>query len=265
MPNPTHPTRSSTTIAIPLLCLLVATILGGTAVSAAPQKDKLTPFAEDVLFHVVLHEIGHGVIREFDLPNLGNEETMADAFATHFVVQFFPDRAFDVIKARTESLLIESREVPQAEWSVKGEHDNDARRAFQIAALAVAADRERFAPIAKEMGMTEKEISKAIDYGSEIHRSWRRILRPVLMPQGSESRKTGLRFDPSCEFATQIREGRLAAEVGVALKRIDWHSKVTVGFEQGDGRAAWSRSTRSVSVFSEYTRRFIRQGEQRSR
>jgi hypothetical protein len=91
-------------------------------------------FARDVTLHVVLHELGHALVREFDLPVLGNEETMADAFATHYLTTYLPDRAVDVLKARTASLMIEAREIPREEWDVRGEHDNDARRAFQIAA-----------------------------------------------------------------------------------------------------------------------------------
>ena len=33
----------------------------------------LTDFASDVIFHVVLHELAHALVREFDLPILGNE------------------------------------------------------------------------------------------------------------------------------------------------------------------------------------------------
>lgn len=247
-------------------CWLLAFVpsIRGNEIPLSPSAEELTPFAENVLFHVVLHELGHGVVREFDLPILGNEETLADAFATYFVIRHFPDRAFDVVKARTESLLIESNEVPRVEWTVKGEHNNDARRAFQIMALAVAADREKFEQLAKEIGMTDREIARAVDYGSEIHRSWRRLLRPIMMPTGMESREVGMRFDASCEMASQIRSSRLATDIEKALRMIDWHSTVSVNFAEGDGGAAWSRSSRSVTVHSEYVRRFIEQGRRSS-
>jgi hypothetical protein len=251
------------------ICLIFICLCGPAIHAAEPEqgppeeqpKEVVSKFAENVLLHVVLHEVGHGLIREFDLPILGNEETMADAFATHYLTHYLPDRAFDVLKARTDSLMIEANEVPREEWTVKGEHDNDARRAFQIAALAVAADSKKYSPIALGLGMTESDIRKAADYGADIHRSWRRILRPLMMPDGLESRETRVTFDPSCQLAAQIRENGLATEISSALKRFDWHSQVTVAFAQGDGGAAWSRSTRTISVKSEYTRRFIEQGK----
>jgi len=251
------------------LCLLFF-CLCGQAVRAEDSPEALpaetvSKFAENVLLHVVLHEVGHGLIREFDLPVLGNEETMADAFATHYLIHYLPDRALDVLKARTVSLMMEANQVPREEWTVRGEHDNDARRAFQIAALAVAADPKKYSPIAMELGLTDGEVRDAADYGAEIHRSWRRILRPLVMPPGMESQETRLTFDPSCKLSEQIRKNGLATEIDSALKRFDWHSQVTVAFQQGDGGAAWGRSTRSIVVKSEYVRRFIQQGKNMSR
>lgn len=123
---------------------------GGGERAAAVE---LSAFARDVAMHVVLHELGHALVREFDLPILSNEEAMADAFATHYLTAYMPDRALDVLMARATSLMIEAREVPRDQWPVSGEHESDARRAFQIAALAIAADPAKYAPLATVVGM----------------------------------------------------------------------------------------------------------------
>ena len=85
------------------------------------------------------------MVREFDLPILSNEEAMADAFATHYLTMHMPDRALDVLMARTTSLMIEAGELPRDQWPISGEHESDARRAFQIAAWAIAADPAKYA------------------------------------------------------------------------------------------------------------------------
>jgi hypothetical protein len=222
---------------------------------------EISPFARDVTLHVVLHELGHALIREFDLPVLGNEETMADAFATHYLTTWLPDRAVDVLRARVISLMIEAREVPRAEWPVRGEHDNDARRAFQIAALAVAADPARYAPVAKDVGMSEQDLRKARDYGAEIHRSWRRILAPLWMPEGVRSNEARVVCDPESELSEQLVSVGLVAEIESIIRRFDWHSQVTVRFAGGEGGAGWSRSKRTITVPSEYVHRFLEQGK----
>ncbi len=244
-----------------LFALAIVLAMCADCTSGQENSGKPNAFAEDVLLHVVLHEVGHGLIREFDLPILGNEETMADAFATHYVTHFLPNRALDVLAARTTSLMIEAREVPRDKWPVTGEHNNDARRAHQIAALAVAADPEKYTALAKRLGMSDNQINSARDYGSEIHRSWRRILKPLMMPDGARSKEARIKFDPSDKLLAQIRSGRLVGEIESALTRFDWHSQVTVSFMQGDGGAGWSRSKRTVTVYTEYIRRFIKQAD----
>jgi Putative metallopeptidase len=221
---------------------------------------EISSFARDVTLHVILHELGHALIREFDLPVLGNEETMADAFATHYLTTHLPERAVDVLKARTASLMIEAREVSRAEWPVSGEHDNDARRAFQIAALAVAADPTKYASVAKVVEMSDRDVQKARDYGAEIHRSWRRMLAPIWMPDGVRSKEARLLCDSESGLADSLKSVGLWPELESVITRFDWHSQVTVRFLAGDGRAGWSRSARTVSVPTAYVRRFIEQG-----
>ena len=233
---------------------------------AVPEADPLldpvpvSVFAADVALHVVLHELGHAVIREFDLMVLGNEETMADAFATHLLTEHFPEHAVRAISARVKSLMIEADEVPRDRWTVRGEHDNDARRAYQIAALAIAADKEKYASVAETVGMSERDIVNARDYGSDIHRAWRRTLSPLMMPAGKVSKEARFRADESTRAFVDAGEPSLASTIKSALQRIDWHSQVTVDFVWGPGRAAWSRENRTVTVNSEYLQRFIAQG-----
>lgn len=234
----------------------VLEVAAGAALSPVP----VSAFAADVTIHVVLHEMGHAVIREFDLMVLGNEETMADAFATHMLTEHFPEHAARVLSARVTSLMIEADEVPRDQWTVRGEHDSDARRAYQIAALAIAADASKYESVADLVGMSERERKNARDYGSDIHRAWRRTLAPLMMPEGKHSKEARFRADEATREFVDAGDPSLGATVESVLKRIDWHSQVTVDFVGGDGGAAWSRSNRTITVNGEYLRRFITQG-----
>jgi hypothetical protein len=76
-----------------------------------------------------------------------------------------PEHAVSAISARVKSLMIEADEVPRDQWAVRGEHDNDARRAYQIAALAIAADKEKYAGVAGIVGMSEETSKRSAIMG----------------------------------------------------------------------------------------------------
>ena len=155
--------------------------------------------------------------------------------------------------------MYEASETPRDEWTVRGEHNNDARRAYQIAALAIATDRELYAPLAALVGMDESDRRKARDYGAEVHRSWRRMLTPLWMPKGLPSTETSMRRDEGNPTCTQLYE-TLGKDLHAILRRFDWHSTVTIAFVEGDGGAGWSRGKRTATVNSAYVQRFVKQG-----
>jgi hypothetical protein len=239
-----------------------ATIPGSAVPDREPLLDPVpvSVFAADVTLQVVLHELGHAVIREFDLMVLGNEETMADAFATHLLTEHFPEHAVSAISARVKSLMIEANEMPRDQWTIRGEHDNDARRAYQIAALAIAADKEKYAGVAEIVGMSKRNIDKACDYGAEIHQAWRRTLSPLMMPAGKVSKLALLRADEATRAFVDAGKPSLASTITNAFQRFNWSSPVAVDFVWGSGTAGWSREKRTVTVKSEYLQRFIAQG-----
>ncbi len=264
--------RAVRTLTLPILAIALLPGVGRGPADAADGREpgdarpgnarpEAMDFASNVTLHVVLHELAHALIREFDLPVLGNEETAADAFATWYLTTHLPERAAPVLEARVRSLMLEARETPRDDWS--GEHNHDGRRAFQIAALAVAADAEAYAGVAAIAEMSDEDIRRARDYGTEIHRSWRRVLQPLWMPPGEVSGETRLVCDDGLMLG-DLTDG-LAAEVRDVLGRIDWHSQITVHFAEGDGGAGWSRSRRTITVHSGYLERFIRQGEAAAR
>lgn len=262
------PQIRSTCAALPLALVVAATLFSGsprpataTARLAGDREQEIDRFVQDVLLSVLLHEMGHALVREFDLPVLSNEEALADAFATHYLVTHLPDRAPDVLRARVQSWTIEAGEVSRAAWDITGEHNSDARRAYQTAALAIAADPEKYAFLGEMLDISPADMNAAADYGTEIHRSWRRMLGPLWMPQGQASNEARLTVDEGDPVMRRLGESLLAKELEHALRRFDWHSQVTIAFVQGDGGASWSRSRRTITLRSELVERFRKQGE----
>ncbi|BCE00119.1 DUF4344 domain-containing metallopeptidase [Marinicellulosiphila megalodicopiae] len=229
--------------------------------NSALGDSQMSEFSQHVVTHVVLHELGHALLREFGLPTLGNEETLADAFATHYLVTQLPDEALSVLKARIQSLMIEAQEKPRENWTVKGEHNSDARRAYQITALAIAFDQHKYASLAPLVDMSQSNINKATDYGSEVHSSWARILEPLWATKNNQENKVNVISKYSL-FSKTLQTSHLEQLFYTIYQSFDWPQTVTLHFAGGEGSAGWSRSTRTVTLHDQYIARFNRQGNQ---
>ena len=130
--------------------------------------------------------------------------------------------------------------------------------------MAIAADPEAYRSLAAAVGMSDDEQRKSADYGSEVHRSWRRVLRPLWMPEGVASNEVRIKLDSSDiegEIVDGLRASGVTQEIEAIVRRFDWHSQVTVAFRAGEGGAGWSRSKRTITVHGEYMQRFVNQGE----
>lgn len=224
---------------------------------------ELSAFARHVTLHAVLHEIGLALICEFDLPILGDKEAMADAFATHYLTAFMPNQAVDVLVARATSLMIDASKAPPPDRTVGAEIDNEARRAYQIAALAVAADATKYLAVGQAVGMTEEEIKRANEHGAEIHRSWQRTLTPLWMPRGAQSDQVRVEIERDAYHATFHQELaiRLIGEIKAVTRSIAWKSPLTIQFSHGHCATTWNRSSRTITVHDEYVQRVVEQGE----
>lgn len=84
-------------------------------------------FVENVLFYVVFYEFGYGLIWEFDLFVLGNEEIVVDVFVICFIFKVDLDWVIYVILVCVELFMMEVDEVFCVEWFVWGEYVNDVR------------------------------------------------------------------------------------------------------------------------------------------
>lgn len=80
------------------------------------------------------------------------------------------------------------------------------------------------------------------------------------MPDDAVSSETRTRCDRQDARLAQLESSGLPKELEAALGRFDWHSQVTIYFAQGEGGAGWIRSKRTITIHSEYVRRFNKQG-----
>lgn len=220
---------------------------------APVQSAPLPTRVADALVHVIAHEAGHAVIREFDIPILGPEEGIAEDFATVFVYLTLPDQAQDIIEARAAQ--------HRADGAVPGpfsEYRPDSQLAGRGLCLLYGFDPDRFGVLADRHDMDEDVRADCADSAPEVLRSWRRTLAPLWIDPDARVTELGLRVDPDLRALAEQNQDLIETVYGM-LSRIDWHSRITLNLAQCDGTAGWSRNGREIRLCSAYVERMVGQ------
>jgi hypothetical protein len=127
---------------------------------------------------ILIHEWGHALIDQYEIPVLGKEEDAADALATVFMTRFVKGGAeyafdaakfFDALSARQRKL------APSDYWD---EHSLDKQRAYAIVCWIAGAD-ENDAKIIAQAGILSPERLQRCpaEYQQRVT-SWLTLLKP---------------------------------------------------------------------------------------
>lgn len=234
--------------------LLLTALFSNASVTALAQSEvTISEPTENALLHVLAHEIGHAILREFDLPIIGPEEDIADDFATIYIYMTFPDRAADIIRARALQNMADG-----TQQGMFSEYRNDDQRAGRSVCLLYGQDPERFSDLAAEFGLEGDEAEACQDFAPEVGRSWRRILDNYRMPSDARVTEVGLSVAES-PYAQALANSAFRNDTYTLVSAIDWHSRVTVSLEECDGSSFWSRNGRRMTICSGYIARFEQQ------
>ena len=221
-------------------------------------------FAINVVAHVLYHEAGHALIREFNLPVLANEEVMADAFAAVWITQQHTDNAVKIISDRVRSWLYEDKEADPANYDFKGEHELDIRRAHQAACLLYGADPAEWAQDIAWLGFSDGDLSDCSDTAPDQIDGWTAVLAPHIRPHGDPSTNVEVIYGEG-QLAEALKATGLLEMVATDLRRFDWPEPIILHFDHCNQGAFWSRSERTILLCDEYLLRFIRQAETTSK
>ncbi|MGI9498421.1 MAG: DUF4344 domain-containing metallopeptidase [Geminicoccaceae bacterium] len=224
-------------------------------------QNNVSEFAQSVTTHVVLHEIGHAVFREFGIPILANEENMADSFATTYITQNMRDDAVDIILARAQSWQYEDSEVEPKDYDHKGEHELDIRRAYQAACLLYGADPAEWGEARAWADFSDSDAADCSDTAPDQIEGWSQVLAPNLLPPGEESENVELIFGEG-PLKEHVQASGMMERLAEIARRFDWPKPIILHFDQCDKGSSWNRKARRILLCDDYVMRFIHQGEQ---
>ncbi|ASJ76100.1 DUF4344 domain-containing metallopeptidase [Granulosicoccus antarcticus] len=135
----------------------------------------------DVYLHTLIHEVGHVLYSQYDMPLLAREEDAADALASVLLLEYVEDGARVVLNAAEmfglESERFERQEEPDF-WS---EHSLDIQRFHTTLCHVYGSDPEAHADLLDaENGLTQARAQSCQYEYERIRKGWLGILKPYL-------------------------------------------------------------------------------------
>jgi hypothetical protein len=147
---------------------------------SAKQREDVVNFIAGNMLFVMLHELGHGAVAEFDIPITGREEDSADNFAIVKLLQV--GNAFShriLVEAARGWFLSDRRDRDDKEpLEFYDEHSLDKQRAYQIVCVMVGSDPVAFKDLADETKLPEdRQKTCKRDYETAAA-GWGAVLKP---------------------------------------------------------------------------------------
>jgi hypothetical protein len=163
-----------------------------TPVAAGPEPSlaRLSPRDEarqdlavqSVLAFVLLHETGHLLISELDLPVLGREEDAADRFAVATMTINGASKNYDALLPVAAFWDAVHHQQSRFDWS--NEHGEPEQRAFDVFCLAYGENPERYGQMADQIRLDGARKAACPSEARKNIRDWNRVLTPYFRSPG---------------------------------------------------------------------------------
>lgn len=145
--------------------------------SAGHPLDEALQMASDASVFILMHEMGHAVIGELQLPTTGKEEDSADEFATLLTAMVLPDAEAPSARAAAEWFDLQGAGVKDVKqlmfWD---EHSLDRQRTYRILANLFAHSPKRFRFV--EKSIPAERLQEAQVRWPDKPARWARLLAP---------------------------------------------------------------------------------------
>ena len=139
---------------------------------------------------ILMHEFGHALIGELQLPSTGPEEDAVDVYAALQVVQptMYPDpnkevndiangaATYAALQWYYSGKIAEMQGNGNSPW--QDEHTADLKRFRNMFCIMYGGNPDVFEPVAQSVGLEERTKARCGDEFSKQNRAWRRILAP---------------------------------------------------------------------------------------
>jgi Putative metallopeptidase len=228
------------------------------------NRQALIEFILGNMLFVVVHEIGHAVIGEMEMPVLGREEDAADAFAIYAALWFGDDFSHRILVEATQGwFLSDRRDRKEGEkLAFYGAHGIDVQRAYQIVCFMVGSDPVKFKDLADKTKLPEdRRATCQRDYRNTAW-SWEMMLKPHFRASDAPKQKIEIIYGEGKGkldiYARSFRAIQFLETVAEDLAdRFAWPRSFVVEMRSCDNaNAHWSGKDRKLLICYELAEEF---------
>jgi hypothetical protein len=214
---------------------------------------------------LLLHEIGHVLVSEFQLPVLGREEDAADTYAALSMLRIGTSFSVQSLADAAKGWFFDARRDQEIGDSplYYDEHNVSAQRAYQIVCLMVGSDPEKFKSLADQAKMPEERQKTCKRDYRKASEAWDAVLAPHLRHPGQPETKINVvygdgkgMYDVLANMFRSIRFLETVAEH--ARERYLWPHPWTLQMEScGRPGSDYDTDTRIVTMCYEQAFDFV--------
>jgi hypothetical protein len=229
------------------------------------QRRDAIGFVTGNIFFAIVHEMGHVLISEFQLPVLGREEDAADAHAVLVLLRSGSTLSNRVLIDVAKGWFVsdQRRRDHGEKLAFYDEHGLDRQRAYQIVCLMVGSDPAKFAELAAETKLPEERQGTCQGDYNNAAWSWDKLLKPYLRGPDQPITRIDVVYDDVEDglepFDQGIRSMRILETVAeLAAERYLWpHRLILEMLPCGQPDAHWNSPSRTLMVCYEMAQDFL--------
>lgn len=206
--------------------LLVAMAFLGAALPAARAEEseneltdaemqEMVQFVYGNAMFVLIHEAGHMLISELELPVLGREEDAVDTLSSILLLEARDETLDTAITDSADGWFLSSDLAAEtgSEQVFWDSHGLDQQRAFQMVCMMVGQDAEGFKEFADSVDFPQSRREECPAEYEQAKRSWFSLLAPHVMPEGGKNSFEVSYEEPADKqlagYATIVKETRM--------------------------------------------------------
>lgn len=157
------------------------------------QRENLVEFVAGNMLFVLLHELAHATVGEFNVPVLGRQEAAADDFAVIRLLDVKSNFSHRVLEEAARGWFLSDRRARRngVPLFFFDDHGLEKQRAYQIVCLMVGSDPAAFADLAKETGVPPGRQETCKNDYAYAQWAWNTALKPHL--RGGEQSRTNIK------------------------------------------------------------------------